>query len=234
MPRVEKQITVQAPPEVVYQVWRNFDNFPSFMDNVAEVRMLDENRSHWKAKEPLGQEAEWDAEITLDERGRAIEWRSLEGTGNVRTQGRVDFVPKEDGTRLHLVLEYEPAAGGIRDLAAKIFANPEEQVEEDLRCFKEGIESGHRYSMVYEGERVSAAARLLAAEEGRDEGEAAIREDRPAVPSPEGESVPNPYRDETPHRRHGTPGGSLGSLNETENIEQDRTSEKTDPRADAS
>lgn len=229
MTRVEKEITLEAAPEVAYQVWRNFDNFPSFMDNIAEVRVLNGNRSHWKAKEPLGQEAEWDAEITLDERGRALAWRSIEGTGNVRTQGRVDFLPVgSGGTRLHLVLEYESAAGGMRDIAAKIFANPEDQVEEDLRCFKEDIDEGQKFGVLRDGERVSAAAKLLR-EEARDENESAIREDTPVVPSPERRGVRNPYRENTPDRGHGTPGGSLGSLNETEETDQDRTSEKTRP-----
>lgn len=102
MPRVEKEITVNAPPESVYQVWRNFENFPRFMNNIEEVRVVSGGeRSHWKAKGPLGIAAEWDAEMTLDEPGKAVGWRSIEGNQSLSTAGRVNFEPAgSEATRL--------------------------------------------------------------------------------------------------------------------------------------
>ena len=58
MPNVKKFITVEAPVDVVYRAWRNFENFPRFMDNIEEVRMSDGVLSHWKAKGPIGTAAE--------------------------------------------------------------------------------------------------------------------------------------------------------------------------------
>ena len=43
--------------------------------------VLDERRSHWKAKAPLGAAVEWDAEITADVPNELIAWRSVEGAG---------------------------------------------------------------------------------------------------------------------------------------------------------
>ena len=64
MARVEREIVVQAPPDTVYQVWHNFENFPGFMRNVEEVRPMGAGRFHWRAHGAPGFDAEWDAEIT--------------------------------------------------------------------------------------------------------------------------------------------------------------------------
>ena len=72
MPKVEREVVVQAPVDIVYRAWHNFENFPKFMDNIEEVRVVGNGRSHWKAKGPLGSDAEWDAETTLDEHNKAL------------------------------------------------------------------------------------------------------------------------------------------------------------------
>ena len=143
MPKVQKEITVNAPRDDVYRVWKNFENFPRFMDNIEEVRVTSENRSHWKAKGPLGSDAEWDAEVTLDEPGEAIGWRSIEGNQSLSTAGRVNFKDDAPGsTCVQVVLQYDAPAGAAGNLVAKIFSNPDAQVEEDLERFKEQVEAG--------------------------------------------------------------------------------------------
>ena len=142
MPKVEKEITVAAPLTTVYQVWHNFENFPRFMNNIEEVRVVGGNRSHWRAKGPLGRDAEWDAEITLDEPERTIGWRSIPGNSNVDTAGRVNFDRIDGATRLRVMIQYEPKGGVAGEVVAKIFANPERQIEGDLKRFKEAVERG--------------------------------------------------------------------------------------------
>ena len=88
MTKVKKEVTVRAPLDIVYQAWHNFENFPRFMANIEDVRVVSGGRSHWKAKGPLGSSAEWDAELTLDEPNRAIGWRSI-GKSSLTTAGRV-------------------------------------------------------------------------------------------------------------------------------------------------
>ncbi len=46
--RVHESIEVQAPVEDVFQYWSNFENFSNFMQNVEEVRMTDQDTSHWR------------------------------------------------------------------------------------------------------------------------------------------------------------------------------------------
>jgi uncharacterized protein YndB with AHSA1/START domain len=146
MPKVEQEVTVNAPVDVVYGAWHNFENFPRFMDNIEEVRVVGGGRSHWKAKGPLGTDAEWDAEITLDEPQRAIGWRSIEGNSAVKTAGRVNFDGDAGRTKLRVVLQYDPPAGVLGDVVAKIFADPERQVAADLERFREAIERGAELS----------------------------------------------------------------------------------------
>jgi uncharacterized membrane protein len=142
MPKVEREITVQAPADAVYAVWHNFENFPRFMDNIEEVRVVSDGRSHWKAKAPLGSKAEWDAEMTLDDPAKAIGWRSIDGNSSVKTAGRVSFDDLGEQTRLRVTLQYDAPAGPIGNLVAKIFSNPERQIDEDLHRFKDTMERG--------------------------------------------------------------------------------------------
>jgi len=152
MPKVEREVTVQAPVEIVYRAWRNFENFPKFMSNIEDVRMTASGRSHWKAKGPLGVPAEWDAEVTLDEPQHAIGWRSIEGNSSVKTAGRVNFEDRGGATRIRVVLDYDAPAGAAGNVIAKIFSDPEKQMEEDLRNFKETIERGWELSGFTYGE----------------------------------------------------------------------------------
>jgi uncharacterized membrane protein len=145
MPKVKKSVSVAAPVDIVYETWRNFANFPSFMSNIEEVRVVSGGqRSHWKAKGPLGMNAEWDAEVTLEEPRRAIGWRSIEGERNVKTAGRVNFEDTGDRTVVEVTIEYDAPAGPLGDAVAKIFSDPERQVEDDLMRFKEMMEANSR------------------------------------------------------------------------------------------
>lgn len=146
MPKVKRNITVNAPVDLVYRAWHNFENFPAFMDNIERVRVVSGGRSHWKAKGPLGRDAEWDAEITLDEPNEAIGWRSIEGKSSVKTAGRVNFREAGPSTELDVTIEYDPPAGVVGDVVTQIFSNPEKQVEEDLARFKEMMERGQELS----------------------------------------------------------------------------------------
>jgi uncharacterized membrane protein len=143
MPKIKKRMTVEAPVDVVYRAWHNFENFPRFMSNVQDVRVVSRGKSHWKARLPLSPPAEWDAEMTLDEPNKAIGWRSIGGPrSGVENAGRVNFEPHGRFTDLELTLDYEPPGGLLGSIIAKVIANPERRVEDDLWRFKETIERG--------------------------------------------------------------------------------------------
>jgi uncharacterized membrane protein len=138
MQRIEKSIRVNAPASKVYELWRNFENFPRFMENVEEVRSLDGSgkRSHWKLKGPMGTSAEFDAELTQDEPNRAIGWNST--TGSMETTGAVTFNELADNTEVHVVMQWgDPPAGAVGEAASRMWQNPGKMLEEDLQRFKD-------------------------------------------------------------------------------------------------
>ena len=95
MQRAERTIRVAAPVEQVYRFWRNFENFPRFMEHVEAVTLRDADGrlSHWKLKGPAGVKPEFDARLTRDEPNQQIAWNSTEGS--MQTSGAVTFSPVE-------------------------------------------------------------------------------------------------------------------------------------------
>ncbi|HMC23238.1 MAG TPA: SRPBCC family protein [Thermoanaerobaculia bacterium] len=133
---VEESVTVNAPPEVLYRFWRNFENLPRFMSHLQSVKVLDDKRSHWVAKGPIGSDAEWDAEIINEIPNELIGWRSVDGS-RVNNAGSVHFIPSRGGTEVKVILRYDPPAGKLGAAIARLFGeDPARQVAEDLRQFK--------------------------------------------------------------------------------------------------
>jgi uncharacterized membrane protein len=141
---VRKTVTIARPPAEVYAFWRNLENLPRFMTYLDSVRVLDDGRSAWKAKGPIGSQYEWTAEITEDRSGELISWRSLPPSDALNT-GTVAFLPApgERGTEVHVELRYEPPAGAVGAAIAKLFGKePGRQVMSDLRRLKQVLETG--------------------------------------------------------------------------------------------
>jgi uncharacterized membrane protein len=144
MVHVQKGFTVNKPAEELYAFWRRLENLPSFMEHLESVTDLGDGRSRWVSKAPLHTHVEWEAEITDEEPGRFIAWRSVEGS-SIANSGRVRFdpAPAGRGTEVRVSLEYAPPAGAIGDTIAKLFGEaPEQQIEDDLRHFKQLAEAG--------------------------------------------------------------------------------------------
>ncbi|MGY1740606.1 SRPBCC family protein [Blastococcus sp. SYSU D01050] len=136
--------TVTRPPDEVYAFWRQLDRLPTFMAHLDEVRATDGGRSHWRASAPFGRSVEWDAETTEDVPGQRIAWRSLDGA-DVPNSGQVRFVPAPGGrgTEVHVALSYELPGGALGKAAAKYFGEePSQQLDDDLRRFKQVMETG--------------------------------------------------------------------------------------------
>lgn len=141
---VKQSITIDRSPEELYSFWRDFENLPRIMDHLESVQVTGDRQSHWKAKAPAGMRVEWDAEILEDEPNSRISWRSLENA-DVQNSGTVRFTPAPGarGTEVHVDLQYKPPGGAIGATIAKLFGEePEQQISEDLRRFKQLIEAG--------------------------------------------------------------------------------------------
>jgi uncharacterized membrane protein len=142
--RVAASVIINRPPEELYRYWHDFQNLPRFMRNLESVRVAGDGRSRWAAKAPAGRTVEWDAEVTQDRPNEMIAWRSVEGSG-LHNAGRVRFerLPDDRGTKVSVEMLYHPPAGAIGAGLAKLFgADPEWQVKDDLRRFKQVMEVG--------------------------------------------------------------------------------------------
>lgn len=140
---VVKSVTIDKSPAELYTFWRNFENLPQFMNHLESVKVLDPKRSEWTAKAPLGTEVSWNAVITEERENEMISWTSY-GDSQIKNSGQVEFRPTADrGTEVKVTINYEPPAGKIGALFAKLFTEePETQVTEDLRRFKRLMETG--------------------------------------------------------------------------------------------
>jgi uncharacterized membrane protein len=137
-------ITVNAAPERVYEAWHDFEHLPTFMGHLESVTMTGGGRSHWVAKGPAETTAEWDAQTVDDEPGRRIAWRSTEGS-SIENAGSVRFEPAPggQGTEVHVELTYSLPGGALVAAFAKLFGEePNQQIKDDLRRFKQLIETG--------------------------------------------------------------------------------------------
>jgi len=136
--------TVTKSPEEVYEFWSAFDRFPSFMAHVDGVQMTGPRTSHWRVSAPFDREVEWDAETTEQLPGSRLSWRSVEGA-DVPNSGEVRFEPAPDGTstEVHVTLAYDAPGGGLGKALAKYFGeDPSQHLDDDLRRFKQVIETG--------------------------------------------------------------------------------------------
>ncbi|HEX8228971.1 MAG TPA: SRPBCC family protein [Chloroflexia bacterium] len=141
---VRKTVTINRSAEELYNFWHNFENLPRFMQHLESVQVTTDGLSHWKAKAPVGQTVEWDARITEDEPNRLIGWQSLEGA-DVQNSGTVTFAPATGGrgTVVQVNMQYDAPGGPLGVLIAKLFnEEPDMQVFEDLRAFKQVMETG--------------------------------------------------------------------------------------------
>ena len=145
---VEDAITIYRPVSEVYSYWRNLENLPRFMEHLEEVRVVDRLRSHWSARGPLGTVVEWDAEIINDIPPTLLSWKSV-GESDVVSAGSVRFKPAgESATQVRVKLQYDPPAGKLGATIAWLFGeDPQHQIAEDLRRFKQLIETGEAPSV---------------------------------------------------------------------------------------
>jgi uncharacterized membrane protein len=140
---VGRAVTINRPAAELYAYWRDFTNLASFMDNVVSVTPIDTRRSHWVVKAPGRKTVQWTAAITEERENEMIAWASEEGA-DVPNSGRIDF--RDAGARGTIVtatILYDPPAGTIGKLIAKMFQRePAIQARRDLRRFKQLMETG--------------------------------------------------------------------------------------------
>jgi uncharacterized membrane protein len=144
LPHLRASVTIERPAGELYDYWRQLANLPRFMKHLESVTETGGGRSHWIGKSPLGWKAEWDAELTAEEPGRRLAWRSLAGS-EIETTGEVRFTPATGNRGTMVFVNMDAGLPGNafgRVVAPLVHQGTERQVREDLRRFKELMEAG--------------------------------------------------------------------------------------------
>jgi uncharacterized membrane protein len=140
---VGRSVLINKPRQEVYAFWRDFSNLPRFMRAVDTIE-TEGSLTRWTVKAPVGQTVTLVTEVTEDVPGSTIAWRSTDES-DIKTEGRVTFAdaPGDRGTAVTADIRYEPPAGNVGRLAAKLFgAEPNIQARHELKRFKMLLEAG--------------------------------------------------------------------------------------------
>src|SRR5688572_1728106 len=140
--KVQKAININAPIDEVYQFWRNFENFPRFMDHVKQVSVQN-GLSTWKVAGPAGSSIEFESHITEAIPNESITWQTVPDS-QVHHAGFVRFDENRDGsTRVSVQMNYVPPAGALGHAVAQLFGvDPRQAMHEDLIRLKSLLEEG--------------------------------------------------------------------------------------------
>jgi uncharacterized membrane protein len=141
-PSAWTSLLVNCSREDAYKFWRDFDNFPLFMNRLESVTKLDERRSRWVALGP-GKRIRWEAEITEERENEYIAWRSLQGS-DVQVDGRVEFkeAPAGRGTLISARMEFSSLPGMNKVLAKFLSKGASFAMRQDLRRLEALLEAG--------------------------------------------------------------------------------------------
>ena len=143
---VGRSVTIRRSRVELFAFWRDFSNLPDFMENLEKIEVEDAKlgTATWHIRAPAGQTVKVKTEIVREQDGELIAWRSVAGSG-IDTEGRVTFedAPGDRGTRVGLIVAYQPPAGEVGRAFAKLFMRePEVQARHDLKRFKMLMETG--------------------------------------------------------------------------------------------
>ena len=127
-----------------YDFWRDFQNLPRFMTHLKSVSVVDATHSRWEARSPTGGTVAWDAEIIAERPNELISWKSV-GDADIDNAGSVRFRPATGAAAPRSQVEIDvraPRRPPRRPIARLLGEEPDHQVREDLRRFKQIMEAG--------------------------------------------------------------------------------------------
>lgn len=141
--KIEEEVTIRRPAQELYDIWTRWEQLPQILPHIEHVKDLGNGRTQWTARGPLGSTLSWEAEVINQDPGRMVAWQSIQG-GDVDTAGSVHFDAVDDNTtRMTVSMQYDPPGGRLTAVLAEFFrVGLEQRTREDLRRFKQTMESG--------------------------------------------------------------------------------------------
>ena len=156
MATIEESIEVNVPVRTAYNQWTQFEEFPKFMQNVDEVRQLDDTHLHWRVSQ-AGKSHEFTTEITEQHPDERVAWKTEDGISDrISHAGVVTFHRISDATtRVMVQMDWEP--DGVTEKIGAALGMDAKRVSGDLDRFKELIEGRGQESGAWRGEVENAA-----------------------------------------------------------------------------
>ena len=159
---VRESVTVTAPADALYALWRDPANLQGIVPAVEFVERLDDVRARWVTRASGGVVTQWNAEVINDVPGRIIGWRSFAGA-DVAHAGSVAFRARLPGeTEVTVTLQCEVPGGRVGLTLARILGgSPHTKVRSALRRWKQLLETGELPTV--EGQPAGRRSRLFRA-----------------------------------------------------------------------
>jgi uncharacterized membrane protein len=129
---IVESIDVGVPPELAYNQWTQFADFPTFMKKVESVEQAEEQKLNWKAQ-VFWSHRTWESTILEQVPDDKIVWRSKGPKGHV--DGAVTFHELAPSlTRILVVLEYHPQ--GLFEHTGNLWRAQGRRVRLELKHFR--------------------------------------------------------------------------------------------------
>ncbi len=144
-----RSVTIGAPPEDVYERWRDPETMSRLYGDLLEVSAQNEDRWRWTASGPLGASVSWDTRVVEDRPGERLRWESL-GNAPVASEGSVRFreAPADRGTEVTFRFRFEPPGGAVgAAVTDRLEIVPESLAGVVLDRFKSLVETGELPSL---------------------------------------------------------------------------------------
>jgi uncharacterized membrane protein len=141
---VEESVAINKSPSECYDFWRDLTNVPQFAAAIQSVAAIDERRYRWTARGPMGMRSEWTTEFTVERPGEKIAWHTIDKSP-LSHAGVVHFeqAPGGRGTIMRVSMHYRvPGGRTVTTLAKLVGHDPESELREDLRRFRQLLETG--------------------------------------------------------------------------------------------
>ncbi|MBL1098796.1 SRPBCC family protein [Streptomyces coffeae] len=129
---IVEQIDVGAPVSLTYDLWTQFEDFPSYMKKVEDVSQESDTELDWKAQ-VFWSHRKWHSEIVEQVPDKRIIWTSQAEKGHVN--GAVTFHEiAPELTRIMVVLQYYPQ--GFFERTGNIWRAQGRRVRLELKHFR--------------------------------------------------------------------------------------------------
>jgi uncharacterized membrane protein len=133
---IAEQIDIGAPLDLTYNVWTQFQDFPTFMKKVETISQEEDAKLNWKAQVFMSHRS-WRSTIMEQIPDNRIVWKSEGDKGYV--DGTVTFHALGDPelTRVLVVLEYHP--GGVIENIGNLWRAQGRRVRLELKHFRRHV-----------------------------------------------------------------------------------------------